>query len=92
MPRPCSALTAYVFLPAEAMELCRLVLSPLAVGLVRDHNHWDASPAQELRSLLVSRSLPGRRVDDEEDEIGLCDRQACLLLHLCLDRVARAPF
>ena len=48
------------------------------VDLVRDHEHGLLRLAEDLGDLLVARRDPDLGVDDEEDEVGLADRLACL--------------
>ena len=74
-------------LPAQDVELGGLEVAPLVVGLVDRHQDRRLRPAQERGRLQIGRRGPGRRVDDEDDHVGLVDRQAGLLLDALLDRV-----
>ena len=76
-------------LPAERVELGRLELALLVVGLVDGDDHRRRRPAEELGRFLVSGRHTDRGVDNEEDRVCLGDREAGLLLDLCLDRVVR---
>ena len=75
-------------LPAQAQELRALQLELLVVGLVDGHDHRRGRPPQDLRDLLVGGRQAGRRVDDEDDDVGLLDGQAGLVLDALLDGVA----
>ena len=63
----------------EAMELDRLEVAPRVVDLVREHDHGLARGAEDRRELLVAGGDACPGVDDEEHQVGLVHRRACLL-------------
>ena len=73
--------------PAEGVELGALELALLVVGLVDRDDDRRLRPAQDVRGLLVRRRQPDDRVDDEDDDVGLGDREAGLVLDARLDGV-----
>ena len=71
------------------MELGAFELALLVVGLVdRDDDRGRRAP-QDAGRLEVGRRQPGRRVDEEQDDVRLGDGEARLLLDARLDRVVR---
>ena len=74
-------------LPAEDVELGRLEVALLVVGLVDRDQDRRLRPAQEGGRLEVGRRRTAGRVDHQDDHVGLVDRQAGLLLDPLLDRV-----
>ena len=70
---------------AEGEEFDRIGLPSGVVALVDDEDHRRLCAAQAIGDLVVERREPGMRVDDEEDQIGLLDRHARLVLHALLD-------
>ena len=87
VPRPCERGDRVRLLPAERVELGALELALLVVGLVDDDDHRRRGAAQDPRRLEVRRGRAGRRVDDEQDDVGLGDGEPGLLLDARLDRV-----
>ena len=83
--RPCWALTAIGRLEAEGVELGALVLAAGVVGLVDDQDRRLAGAPQAIGHLVVERRDADGRVDHEEDQVGLLDRDARLVLHPLLD-------
>ena len=73
--------------PAEGVELHRVELALLVVGLVDRDDDRRRRTAKQLGGLRIGWRHAGRRVDDEDDDVGLGDGQACLLLDPSLDRV-----
>ena len=86
MPWPCTDDSGDRVAEPEPVELERLGLPPRVVDLVRDQEDRLARAAQDRGQLLVARSDPGPRVEDEEDEVGLGDRAARLLGDLLRQR------
>jgi len=76
-------------LPAEGPELGRLQLPSRVVRLVDRHEHRRAGGAEQFGGFLVRRGQPADRIDDEDDDVRLGDRQPRLDLDLGLDRVVR---
>ena len=76
-------------LPAERVELHALELALLVVGLVDGDEDRRGGAAQQLGRLGVGRRQARDRVDHEDDDVGLGDREAGLLLDAGLDRVVR---
>ena len=76
-------------LEAERPELGGLELAPGVVALVDCEDDRGAGLAQQVRGLEVGRRRTGDRVDDEQDHVGLGDREAGLDLDGSLDRVVR---
>ena len=74
-------------LPAELVEFGAFELALLVVGLVDDDDDRRRRAAQDAGRLEVGRRQPGRRVDDEQDDVRLGDGQAGLLLDARLDRI-----
>ena len=72
---------------AELVELERELLLRRVVDLVGDDEHVLLGLAENLGELLVAGRHTGARVDDEEHEVRLADRRACLLCDLTRDRV-----
>jgi len=70
------------------MELGRLELALLVVGLVDRHDDRRRGASEQLGRLEVGRRHAGRRIDDEDDGVGLRDGQAGLFLDAQLDGVA----
>src|SRR5262245_36559448 len=62
----------------EPVELERLEVAARVVELVGEDEHRAPRHAQDLGELLVARSDSRPRVDDEEHEVRLLDRLACL--------------
>ena len=71
------------------MELGRLELALLVIGLVDRDDHWRRRSPKQLGSFEVGRGHADCRIDDEDDHIGFRDRQAGLLLHAQLDGIVR---
>ena len=71
------------------MELGGLELALLVVGLVDGDDDRRRRAPQDPRGLQVGRRRPAHRVDDEQDDVRLGDRQPGLLLDPRLDRVVR---
>ncbi len=89
MPRPCGRRDRVGLLPAQRVELRALELALLVVGLVDGHEHRELARGAAARPPPVRRRQAGRGIDDEQDDVGLGDREARLLLDPRLDRVAR---
>lgn len=69
------------------MELHALELALLVVGLVDRDDDRRRGPAQELGRLCVGRRHAARSIDHEDDDVGVGDRDARLLLDPCLDGI-----
>ena len=72
---------------AEAVQLERERRLRRVVDLVREQQDILLRLAQDLSELLVAGCDAGAGVDDEEHEVGLGDRGACLLRDLAGDRM-----
>ena len=88
-PRPCWRADRVGLLPAQRVELRRVQLALLVVGLVGGHDDGRRRAPQQLGGLLVGGRQAGGRIDHEQDDVGLGDGQPRLVLDLVLDRVAR---
>ena len=75
LPWPCSAEIGTGSPSPRPVELERVDVASRIVDLVREHDHRRLRDAQDLRQLLVPGRDAGSRVDDEEDEVGLLDRE-----------------
>ena len=64
---------------AEAVQLERERLLRRVVDLVREHEHGLPGEAKDLGQLLVAGHHAGAGVGDEQDEVGLLDREARLV-------------
>ena len=70
---------------AQGVELAALVLPARVVGLVDDEEHRLRGAPQAIGDVMVERRDAGRGVDDEEDDVGLLDGDAGLVLDPLLD-------
>ena len=75
-------------LPAEGVELGRLELALRVVALVDGDEDRRLRPPQQLGRLLVGGRQARDRLDDEDDDVRLGDRDPGLVLDARLDRVA----
>src|SRR5262249_38682593 len=71
---------------AEAVELERLQVSSRIVELVGENEDGSTGRTQDVGELLVAGSHAGRRIDDEEDEVGLLHRLTRLRRDLWAER------
>src|SRR5262249_58024038 len=71
---------------AEAVELERLQVSSWIVELVGENEDGSTGRTQDVGELLVPGSHAGRRIDDEEDEVGLLHRLTRLRRDLWAER------
>ena len=77
-------------LEAERVELGRVERARGVVGLVGDDEHGLVGAPQDRRDLLVDGRDARRGVDDEQDDVGLLDREQHLLADGGLEALGRA--
>ena len=89
VPRPWVAEIAYVSSQPSAWNSAPSSSRFSLSALLTDDDHRRRRAPQDARRLEVGRGHAGHRVDDEQDDVGLGDREAGLLLDARLDRVVR---